>query len=58
MSVMTAVIPVPVGVGEPQLRAGMGTFSPQDHLGTLRPRRQVEHSGDLGHPGAIPDPAV
>ena len=40
--------PVPVGVGEPQLRARMGAFLAQDQPGAVRPGRQVRQPGGLG----------
>jgi hypothetical protein len=33
----------------------VGTFGPQDHLRTLRPGHQIQHAGDLHHPGTIPE---
>ena len=50
--------PVPVGIGEPQLRAGMRALLAQDQSGPGRPFRQVHQIGGLGHPGAVADAAV
>jgi hypothetical protein len=47
--------PVPVDVGEPQLRAGMGPFLADDDPHPGRPGRQVQHPGDVRDPGAVPD---
>jgi len=44
--------PVPAGVGEPQLRAGVRAFLADDHPHARRPGRQVQHAGDLGDPRA------
>ncbi len=49
---------MPVDVGERQLRAGVWSFLPQDHPAAGGPGRQVEQSGGLGDPGAVPDRAV
>ena len=50
--------PVPVGVGEPQLRTWMGAFLAQDQPGPFRPCRQVHQIGGFGDPRAVADPAV
>jgi hypothetical protein len=50
--------PVPVDVGDPQLRAGVGTFLAHDQPHPGRPARQVEQAGQLGDPGAGADLAV
>lgn len=48
--------PHAVGVGEPQLRARMGSFLAQDQPGAGRPAAQVDQSGGLGDPGAVAEP--
>jgi hypothetical protein len=50
--------PVPVDVGEGELRARMGAFLAQDQPRPFRPRRQVDHAGGLGDPGAVAQPLV
>ena len=45
--------PVPVGVGEPQLRARMGAFLAQDQPGAVRPGRQVRPTRWPRRPGAL-----
>ena len=50
--------PVPVDVGEPQLRAGVRAFLADDHPHPGRPAGQVEQAGELGDPGAVADLAV
>ena len=49
---------VPVGVGEPQLGAGMRAFLTQDQPGAGRPGGQVHQGGGLTDPGAVADAAV
>jgi hypothetical protein len=49
---------VSVGIGESQLRPGVGTFLAQDQPGPVRPGRQVHQCGGVGHPGAVADAAV
>ena len=50
--------PVPVGVGDAQLRAGVGPFLAHDHPHPGRPRGQVQQPGDVGDPRAVADLAV
>jgi len=50
--------PVPVDVGEGELRARMGAFLAQDQPRPFRPRRQVDHAGGLGDSGAVAQPLV
>ena len=50
--------PVPVDVGEPQLRPGMRALLADDDPHSRGPAVQVEHAGDLGDPGAVPWLAV
>ena len=47
--------PVPVDVGEPQLRPGMRPLLADDDPHPGRPGRQVQHPGDVRDPGSIPD---
>jgi len=44
---------VPVDVGEPQLRAGVGPFAAHDDPRPARPLGQVQQAGDLSDPGAL-----
>ena len=46
--------PVAVDVGEPQLRAGVGSFGADDDPHPGRPVRQVEQAGQFGDPGPVP----
>jgi hypothetical protein len=50
--------PVPVEVGEPQLRARVRAFFPDDDPHPGRPGRQVQQPGDVRDPGAVPHLAV
>ena len=50
--------PHAVGVGEPQLRAGVRAFFTQDQPGSGRPGGQVDQVGGLGDPGPVTDTAV
>ena len=43
---------MPAGVGEPQLRAGVRAFPPDDDPHALGPGGQVQHAGDLRDPRA------
>jgi hypothetical protein len=43
---------VPAGVGEPQLRAGVGAFLADDHPHPIRPADQVGQPSELGDPDA------
>lgn len=47
-----------VGVGEAELRAGVGAFLAQDQPGALRLGGQVDHAGDLGDPCSVAGFAV
>jgi hypothetical protein len=47
--------PVPVDVGEPQLRPGMGPLLADDDPHPGRPGRQVHQAGDIRDPGPVPD---
>ena len=49
---------VPVDVGEPQLRAGVGAFLADDHPHPFRPAAQVQQAGQLGDPRAVADLAA
>jgi len=48
----------PVGVGEPQLRAGVRAFLAQDQPGPGRPTARVDEIGGFGDPGAVADAAA
>jgi hypothetical protein len=50
--------PVPVDVGEPQLRAGVRALLADDDPHAIRPAIQVQQAGQLGDPRAGPDEAV
>ena len=50
--------PVPVGVGEGELGAGVRAFLAQDQPRAFRPGRQAGHPGGLGDPGAVAQFAV
>ena len=47
--------PVPVDVGEPQLRPGMGPFLADDDPHPGGPGRQVQQAGDVRDPGPVAD---
>jgi hypothetical protein len=47
--------PVPVDIGEPQLRPGMRPLLADDDPHPGRPGGQVRQAGDVGDPGAVPD---
>jgi hypothetical protein len=49
---------VPVGVGEPQLRAGVGPFLAQHQPGPGRPAAHVDQRGGFGDPGALAQAAA
>ncbi|MDQ1677829.1 MAG: hypothetical protein QOC93_2973 [Actinomycetota bacterium] len=49
---------VPVGVSEPQLRAGVRAFLAHDHPHSGRPRGEIQQPSDLRDPGPVPDLAV
>src|SRR5699024_2212704 len=49
---------VAVGVGDAQLRAGMGPFGAHDQSDPPRPAGEVDHVGDLGAPGALAGASV
>jgi len=45
--------PVPVDVGDGQLRAGVGAFLADDHAHALGPTLQVQQVGEFGDPCAV-----
>ena len=49
---------VSVGVGEVQLRAGVGAFLAQDQPGPDRPCAHVDQVGGLSDPGAVAEAAA
>jgi len=50
--------PVPLEVGEPELRTGVRPFGPDDDPHPVWPTGQVQQSGQFGDPRAVPWPAV
>ena len=50
--------PVPVDVGEPQLRPGMRALLPHDQPHPGQPAVQLEQAGDVRDPGPVPDLAI
>ena len=47
--------PMTVDIGERELGSRVGTFLAQDQPRSVRPRREVDHAGGLGHPGPFAD---
>jgi hypothetical protein len=50
--------PMPVGVGDPQLRAGVRALPAHDHPHPGRPGSEVEQPGHLEHPGTVAGLAI
>lgn len=50
--------PVSVGIGEPQLRSGVGSLGADDQSHVRRPGPQVHHGGEFGDPGTVTDKSV
>jgi hypothetical protein len=50
--------PVPVDVGEPQLRSRVRALFPDDDPHPAGPAVQVQQAGDVRDPGAVADLAV